>query len=94
MCSTTMPQELADGYSRFVSDRVEEQQKLYQQLGEGQSPHTLVISCADSRVDPATIFGAAPGELFVIRNVANIVPPAFSLCGRPQCAFGGHGGGA
>ena len=75
MCSTTMPQELADGYSRFVSDRAEEQQKLYEQLGKGQSQHTLVISCADSRVDPATIFGAAPGELFVIRNVANIVPP-------------------
>ncbi len=89
MCSTTMPQELADGYSRFVSDRVEEQQKLYQQLGEGQSPHTLVISCADSRVDPATIFGAAPGELFVIRNVANIVPPHAAYAADPNAHLAG-----
>ena len=89
MCSTTMPQELADGYNRFVSDRVDEQQKLYQQLAEGQSPHTLVISCADSRVDPATIFGAAPGELFVIRNVANIVPPHSAYSAEPNAHLAG-----
>lgn len=89
MCSTTMPQELADGYSRFVSNRIEEQQKLYEQLGTGQSPHTLVISCADSRVDPATIFGAAPGELFVIRNVANIVPPHSAYADAPNSHLAG-----
>ena len=89
MCSTTMPQELADGYSRFVSNRIEEQQKLYEQLGKGQSPHTLVISCADSRVDPATIFGVAPGELFVIRNVANIVPPHSAYADAPNSHLAG-----
>ena len=89
MCSTTMPQELADGYSRFASDRAEEQQKLYEQLGKGQSPHTLVISCADSRVDPATIFGAGPGELFVIRNVANIVPPHAAYAEDPNANLAG-----
>ncbi len=47
----------------------------FAELAKGQQPHTLVISCSDSRADPAMIFSAEPGELFVIRNVASIVPP-------------------
>lgn len=71
-----MQHPLIQGYLRFRQNRYLEQQKLYETLAEGQSPKTMIIACADSRVDPATIFDARPGELFVIRNVANIVPPA------------------
>lgn len=68
--------ELVDGYRRFLSGRYPEESGLYRALAErGQSPGTMVIACCDSRADPATIFGAGPGELFVLRNVANLVHP-------------------
>lgn len=66
---------LLDGYRRFRASHWTEHHKLYRDLNEGQKPPTCVISCCDSRVDPVTIFDAQPGELFVIRNVANLVPP-------------------
>jgi carbonic anhydrase len=72
---TTLPPALTSGYKRFRGTRYREEALRYTQLADGQSPQTLIIACADSRVDPATIFGAAPGELFVVRNVANLVPP-------------------
>jgi carbonic anhydrase len=68
-------QTLIEGYRRFRSGRWAEQRELYEQLADGQTPRLLVIACSDSRVDPTTIFGVRPGELFVIRNVANLVPP-------------------
>ena len=69
-------QELIDGYKRYRSDRWPQLRALHQKLAEkGQKPRVLVISCSDSRVDPATIFDADPGELFVIRNVAALAPP-------------------
>lgn len=69
------PESLTEGYARFRSGRYLEESDRYAALSDGQSPETMVIACADSRVDPATIFSAAPGELFVVRNVANLVPP-------------------
>lgn len=67
---------LIKGYRDFMAKRWPEQQAHYAELStKGQKPDYLVIACSDSRSDPATIFGAGPGELFVIRNVAAIVPP-------------------
>ena len=68
--------DLIEGYRVYRETRWPELRSLHKELAErGQSPRTLVIACADSRVDPATIFNAGPGELFVVRNVANLAPP-------------------
>ncbi|PHS40810.1 MAG: carbonate dehydratase [Robiginitomaculum sp.] len=67
---------LISGYQSFRAGAYTKQKDLYEELGtQGQSPDVLVIACVDSRVSPSTIFGAHPGEIFVLRNVANIVPP-------------------
>jgi carbonic anhydrase len=67
--------ELIQGYHRFrEQDWVRERQR-WSELAEGQSPRVMVLSCADSRVDPAQIFDARPGEMFVARNIAALAPP-------------------
>jgi carbonic anhydrase len=68
-------EQLIDGYRRFRAGVYAEQAALYRDLGEGQSPAIMLIACADSRAEPSDIFAAAPGQLFVVRNVANLVPP-------------------
>ena len=71
-----LPQSLIYGYRAFLVSRLRHEQDRYRGLAEtGQSPQTLVIGCCDSRVSPEVIFDARPGELFVIRNVGNLVPP-------------------
>jgi carbonic anhydrase len=70
------PQRLLEGYSAFLAGRLPEEQNRFRALAEsGQSPEILVIGCCDSRVSPEVIFDARPGELFVVRNVGNLVPP-------------------
>lgn len=72
----TFPARLSDGYRAFLYARLRVEQDRYRGLAEkGQSPDVMVIGCADSRVSPEVIFDAGPGELFVARNVANLVPP-------------------
>ena len=71
-----LPQQLIDGYKSFLQGRFTSERERYGALAEeGQSPEVLVIGCCDSRVSPEVIFDARPGELFVVRNVANLVPP-------------------
>jgi carbonic anhydrase len=67
---------LVSGYRAFRGGRWQAEHERYVELArDGQRPETLVIACSDSRSDPATIFNAKPGELFVVRNIAAIVPP-------------------
>ncbi len=70
------PPRLTDGYGSFLHGRLERERARYEQLGQsGQHPEIMVIGCGDSRVAPETIFDAGPGEMFVVRNIANLVPP-------------------
>ncbi|MFT4185572.1 MAG: carbonic anhydrase [Rhizobium sp.] len=72
----SFPNSLLNGYRNFMSGRYVDERERYRSLAEiGQNPSTLVIACSDSRAAPEIIFDAGPGELFVIRNVANMVPP-------------------
>lgn len=73
---------LINGFGRFRARQYEQDPSAFEQLAsQGQSPKVMMIACCDSRVDPAIITDSAPGEIFVIRNVANLVPP---------CEFDGH----
>jgi carbonic anhydrase len=67
--------DLLDGYRRFRSDQWQTQRKRWDELKEGQSPKVMIIACSDSRVDPTQIFDTNPGETFIVRNVAALVPP-------------------
>ena len=67
--------ELIAGYRRFREKDWARERDRWAELSEGQSPGVMVLSCADSRVDPAQIFDARPGEMFVARNIAALAPP-------------------
>lgn len=71
-----LPENLLAGYRSFMDGRYASESQRYRALArEGQAPETMVIACCDSRAAPEAIFDAGPGELFVVRNVANLVPP-------------------
>jgi carbonic anhydrase len=67
--------DLIAGYRRFRAGGWSRERERWAELAEGQSPKVMVIACSDSRTDPATIFNTAPGEIFSVRNIANLVPP-------------------
>jgi carbonic anhydrase len=67
--------QLIEGYRRFREKDWARERERWSELAEGQSPRVMILSCADSRVDPATIFDARPGEIFVARNIAGLAPP-------------------
>jgi carbonic anhydrase len=71
----TLFSDMLDGYSRFRENEWTDERDRWKVLGEGQSPRVMVIACSDSRVDPTQIFDTRPGEIFVVRNVAALVPP-------------------
>jgi carbonic anhydrase len=76
---------LIDGYRQFRAETWPRERARFEALAtHGQHPRAMVVTCADSRVDPQMIFGAVPGELFVVRNVANLVPPY-----QPDAAYHG-----
>ncbi len=76
MADCTSLQRLIAGYRAFREGAWEQNRARYRMLAEhGQAPGVMVIGCCDSRVDPSLLFGAGPGELFIVRNVANLVPP-------------------
>lgn len=74
--ATGLPEKLMEGYESFLSGRFVSDHDRFEELAvKGQNPKTMIISCCDSRVAPEAIFNAGPGELFVLRNVAALVPP-------------------
>jgi len=79
---THFPETLTDRFRRFKYRHFAPNQDRYEELASnGQNPEVMIVSCCDSRVDPETVFSAMPGELFVVRNVANLVPP-FETSGK------------
>lgn len=71
----TVFSDLVAGYRRFREHGWAQERERWESLAEGQSPKVMVIACSDSRADPATVLDTSPGEIFVVRNVANLVPP-------------------
>jgi carbonic anhydrase len=69
------PERLIAGYRAFLDERLPRERARFEAQAERQTPEIMVIGCCDSRVSPEVIFDASPGELFVMRNVANLVPP-------------------
>jgi len=76
-----------DGYRKFKKEYFKDNKKLFSELATGQNPHSMIITCSDSRVLPVKILSATPGELFIARNIGNIVPPYKLTRGATQSAI-------
>lgn len=76
-----------DGYKRFRKEYFKDNKKLFNDLILGQKPHSMIITCSDSRVAPVKILSGVPGEFFIARNIGNIVPPYETTKGATQSAI-------
>ena len=76
-----------EGYTKFLTSYFEENQDLFNNLSQGQQPDTLLITCSDSRINPALLLHAEPGELFIVRNIGNTVPHYQPNKGSTQAAI-------
>ncbi len=76
-----------DGYSKFLKDYFETNRELFSSLSKSQKPETMIITCSDSRINPALLLNAQPGELFIARNIGNVVPPYLPIKGSTQAAI-------
>jgi carbonic anhydrase len=76
-----------EGYKKFRKEYFKNNKKLFDELAMGQKPHTMIITCSDSRVAPTKLLSAKPGELFIARNIGNIVPPYNRTKGATQAAI-------
>lgn len=78
---------LLEGLRKFSSDVYPDKRSLFEELSRGQKPHTLMITCSDSRIDPNLVTQTEPGEIFVVRNAGNIVPPFGSSRGGEEASI-------
>ena len=76
-----------EGYSTFLNQYFKENEELFSNLSKKQKPHTMMITCSDSRINPALLLNAKPGELFIARNIGNVVPPYLPAKGSTQAAI-------
>jgi len=76
-----------EGYDAFLNQYFKENSELFADLSKKQKPHTLMITCSDSRINPALLLNAQPGELFIARNIGNVVPPYLPAKGSTQAAI-------
>ncbi len=82
-----MEKVIKEGYETFLNEYFKEHKELFKELENGQNPHTMVITCSDSRINPALLLNAKPGEIFIARNIGNVVPPYEPLKGATQAAI-------
>jgi carbonic anhydrase len=76
-----------DGYSKFMKEYFKANKELFASLSKSQKPETMILTCSDSRIDPALLLNAHPGELFIIRNIGNVAPPFLPSKGSTQAAI-------
>jgi carbonic anhydrase len=79
-------QALIDGYRRFRTGDYRVDRERWDRLAQGQAPKVMVVACSDSRVDPTRVFDSEPGQMFVLRNIANLVPPFAAIEGQSSVA--------